>query len=385
MRNYLKKMRFILLPAALGLASCSDGDHRPALDMSALTADAACLLHPESCGACSVSFDRLSALEKCHFFDYCDGAPRGYDVVYDCLTHQDSCDTQAFDYPWLSTEQKNILISKSFGAQQSTQTTCNRSGTFRCNYGKTLQKCDGKVWNTVKECAAYCDANYGVCTEELPACTFKPGTTLSVLHWTDGDTLWARAEGAGKCNAYEYTDSEKNPGVYTWKLIRYDIRIHGIDAPECSKTQGADYYYSCIKDTRYTDDNELMGYEAWMAAKEILPEGAKFTITCDSTLKGGECGFDATDRKRRLVYLGYTAGNASHDFSVEMARRGMAFPFTEFKSSKLKEICNAKDYARSAHVGVWSLAMSDSAVFSKMGETKQDWLKSMNAKCAAAK
>ena len=254
-------------------------------------------------------------------------------------------------------------------------------GNYTC-HGKTLKKCASKKWQTVKTCQSFCNASgtNGGCTEDLPACKMKPGAKFLIRQWTDGDTLWIVPKADGTCNDQEY--SADDDGKYAWRDIRFDVRVEGIDAPECTKAQNTYFYYTCTKDTRYTNDNERMGYESWARADAMLPFKSEIIVSCEKTLNDGSCGYDAT-RHRRLAYIGYERNNASYDFATELAREGLAFANVEFASTtnKIGEICAAQKEAISAKRGLWSLSSNVNGVLNMMGKDKQKNLKNLESRC----
>ena len=281
---------------------------------------------------------------------------------------------------WVNGE--TCTVSCAGGECQACPTSCTPD-TYKCN-GLTLTKCEQQgectAWKTVKKCEAYCKAEYKTCTEDLPTCLMKPQSKGTILQWTDGDTLWVRAKTDGTCNDYEYTADSK--GVYAWRNVRFDVRVEGIDAPECRKAQNSYYYYTCVKSDAYNDENERMGYESWDAAQKLLPYNSEIIISCEKTLSDGSCGYDTT-RKRKLAYIGYERNNASYDFSTEIARQGLAFANTEFSktTSKMGAICKAQKEAMDAKIGLWSLADTVSGVLSQMGDSKQYNLKYLESDC----
>ena len=253
-------------------------------------------------------------------------------------------------------------------------TSCTE-GAYSCS-GKTLRQCKQGdngcySWTTVKNCERYCYANTGKCAEDLPTCELSNNSTATVIVWVDGDTIWVKPESNGVCNDYEYDSADAK-----WKRVRFNIRIHGIDAPECTKALDETIHYqTCTQDTRYTNDNEKYGYESWVAANELVPVNTRVTLFCDEPDKDGICPVDATGH-RDLAYVGYSKDSASYDFSTELARRGMAFANTAFDSSKLKDICAAQIEAQNAHVGIWS-----TGGLSQMGKSKRNQLKYMDEIC----
>ncbi len=153
-----------------------------------------------------------------------------------------------------------------------------------------------------------------MCTETLPTCTFTSGVQASILNWNDGDTVWVRLLSDGTCNDREWSADSK--GEYAWRNVRHHIRVLGIDAPECTKTQNKFYYYECTQDSTYTNDNERFGYESWSKVNSILPFGSSVILTCDQKdSKTGICSNDATGN-RKLSYIGYTKNNASYDIAM---------------------------------------------------------------------
>lgn len=255
-------------------------------------------------------------------------------------------------------------------------------------FGKTLNECkmvNGCLaWSPVKTCESYCVASTGVCTEDLPSCDITNGSQGKIDRWKDGDTLVVNAFSSdNSCNERKWNAEYKY-----WQQIRYDIRVHGIDAPECSKEKvtldsGRYYYYQCKKDTYYNNDNEPYGYESWLGAQSILPKNMIVTITCDNPERGGVCPLDDTDQ-RYLAYIGYSKNNASYDFSIETARAGNAFSNTNFQSKKRGAICRAQSEAQDARAGVWGTKSSISAVIDSMGKSKRSWLKNMASRCNSA-
>ena len=247
---------------------------------------------------------------------------------------------------------------------------------YSCS-GKILSKCEMLDngcygWKTAKTCERFCYADIGKCAEELPQCELTNNSKAALIEWVDGDTAWVRPIGDSKCNEYEY-DSEKQ----SWVRIRFNIRIQGIDAPECTKEFNG-RYQTCTQDTNYTNDNEIYGYEAWQAAVSLVPAETSIILTCDDPEPDGTCPVDATGH-RDLAYVGYAKGNASYDFSTELTRLGMAFSNTEFPSSKRKDICLAQKEAQDAKVGIWS-----TGGLSQMGASKRRNLSTMEARCKAA-
>lgn len=241
-------------------------------------------------------------------------------------------------------------------------------GTDNCPY-----------WETIQECDTVCSPEFGKCFDGLPACKFTNNIKATILQWTDGDTLWVRAKSDGNCNDHEYSAEQSD-----WQNIRYDIRVHGIDAPECSKQQNKYRYFTCVQNTTYyttNNQNEPYGYEAWVEAEKMLPYESEVLLSCDKTNTDGTCVFDRTE-DRYLAYIGFTQNNASYDFSTELTRKGLAFSLTKFDSSKRSDICKAQKEAMNAQRNIWSLAdHTVSGVSAKFGPSKKNWLKYMEKRC----
>ncbi len=263
-------------------------------------------------------------------------------------------------------------------------TACT-ANAYSCN-GLVLQHCEkdenGCLVNRVVEtCNTYCDALSGSCKSEAPECKLVNGSHATVVQWTDADTVWVWPKGDGGCKTKDANG----------KNIRWRLRIAGIDAPECSKAKNSFYYYTCTKDTTYTNTNERYGYEAWQWTETLLPFRSEIILTCDDVTSEGVCEFDNTSDddadedeqvyNRFLTYVGYSKNNASYDFSVEIAREGLAFSNTKFPSSKRQQICDSQKEAINAKKNIWSLGNSISDVLKKMSTTKQKGLSSMSSRC----
>lgn len=270
---------------------------------------------------------------------------------------------------------------------------CSEEGASRC-LGKSVSVCTKTAagclnWQTQKTCESACSTRSGkaICTETLPTCKLTNNSQALIRQWTDGDTVWVVPVPRADCNDYEKNSSGE------WKQVRWRLRIHGIDAPECSKAQNQFYYYTCKQDTKYTNQNDPYGYEAWDWAQKLLPFRSTVTLTCDdSDSKTGVCIYDATadddaddDQQvynRYLAYIGYEKNNTSYDFSTELAREGLAFSNTKFKSSKRTDICNASKEAQDNRKNIWSLGNGTvSSVLNEMGNTKQGLKKNMASTC----
>lgn len=286
-------------------------------------------------------------------------------------------DERTCDISCINSECSNTIIDTPEQPTQPIQENCS-VGTKRC-YGKQLQTCQANsgstAWVTDTTCQAYCMPDKFICSETLPACKLTNNRKATIFQWTDGDTVWVRAVSDGTCNDYEFVESQNK-----YMNIRYDIRIHGIDAPECYKKQNQYNYYTCVKNEDYTNTNEPFGYEAYVAAEEMLPYGYEVILTCDKTESDGTCEFDKTE-SRYLTYIGFVKNNASYDFSIELTRQGLAFSNTKFASSKRKQICTAQQEAIAAKRNIWSLGNSVSEVLSQMGESKESGLRNMQSRC----
>jgi len=239
-------------------------------------------------------------------------------------------------------------------------------GELSCSGFYTLECARGTngclSWSVRQTCSRPCI--HGKCGEALPDCQAKHGSPATLIQVTDGDTIWAMVSG-----------DDCNP-------TKRNLRIHGIDAPECTKIRNAAYYWECTPDSKYTNDNEPYGYESFLKAKQLLESGP-FTITCDSPSAEGVCPVDAYG-SRQLAYLAIVNNGVEVDFSTEMARLGLAFSFTAFSSSKRAAICAAQFEAQNKRVGVWSLASLFNGVMALMSMEKRQWLRSNQSICNAA-
>lgn len=238
---------------------------------------------------------------------------------------------------------------------------------YYCTPGSTCDKGAKCIISSTCQIGYYCPADKSPCTNGVGCvqkadCPIKSGSKATLVNVTDGDTIWVKISG-DNCNAK-----------------KYDIRLHGIDSPECTKDRQPNFYYSCIKSTSYGNDNEPWGYESWKGLSDILAGNPELTITCEEFEKDGSCGFDATDN-RRLAYIGLTYNGKYIDLATESARQGLSFARTDFNSSKLGSICSAefKDAVVNSS-GMWSQGTYDQ-VINSMGSTKKKWLKKHKTVC----
>ena len=351
----------LLSVSVLGMCACTEVEEQ----QHTLTPEEECFLFNVNCPVECVTTCELGSRQ-------CSGMS-----VQECVVGSDGCNT------WQDVEVCPKACAN--GACAECPTVCTE-GQKTC-HGKTLKECkmvNGCLnWNTVKTCQSYCVSDKGICTDDLPACEFKNGSQAKIDRWKDGDTLVVNAYSPDKtCNERKW-----NADYQYWQQIRFDVRVHGVDAPECSKAKvtqdNGSYYYECKKDTYYDNENEPYGYEAWLGAKGLVPQNMIVTLSCDDPYSDGTCPMDATDQ-RYLAYIGYSKNNASYDFSVETARAGNAFSNTNFACDKRADICRAQKEAQNNKAGLWSLGNSVDAVISKMGSTKRKWLGKMTSKCNSA-
>jgi endonuclease YncB( thermonuclease family) len=351
----------LLSVSVLGMCACTEVEEQ----QHTLTPEEECFLFNINCP--------VECAQTCELGNkQCSGMS-----VQECVVGSDGCNT------WQDVEVCPKACAN--GACAECPTVCTE-GQKTC-HGKTLKECkmvNGCLnWSTVKTCQSYCVADKGICTDDLPACEFKNGSQAKIDRWKDGDTLVVNAYSPDKtCNERKW-----NADYQYWQQIRFDVRVHGVDAPECSKAKvtqdNGSYYYECKKDTNYDNENEPYGYEAWLGAKGLVPQNMIVTLSCDDPYSDGTCPLDATDQ-RYLAYIGYSKNNASYDFSVETARAGNAFSNTNFACDKRADICRAQKEAQNNKAGLWSLGNSVDAVISKMGSTKRKWLGKMTSKCNSA-
>ncbi len=142
----------------------------------------------------------------------------------------------------------------------------------------------------------------------------------------------------------------------------YTIRMLGLSAPECDKD-----YRQTPDGSRLvcTSDDEYYGLKSYEVLRDLV-EDEQVTITCDVGANAW-CETDPFDRF--LAYLGTADGK---DASVEVARAGAGFSYTDFQSSKRAAICRAEYEARNADRGMWVLG-SVSAVLAGMHPNTRGW------------
>lgn len=181
----------------------------------------------------------------------------------------------------------------------------------------------------------------------------RNGVTAWVGHVTDGDTL----------------------GVWVGNGPRklHIVRMLGLAAPECDKKSeqtpdGNRYVCSA--------DQEYYGLASYNELKTLV-EDKTVRITCD-VAPNAPCEYDPFDR--RLAYIEIDGKDAA----VEMARRGAAFSYTVFQSSKRAQICAAEYEARAAKRGMWALG-SVSQVLARMNSDTRGWYNNHHdSRCDAA-
>lgn len=169
----------------------------------------------------------------------------------------------------------------------------------------------------------------------------------------------------------------------------YTIRFGGLAAPECLKvrtqTPGGQEY-ACTVDPnagvigsngRIVDqDSEFYGYESYLILKELV-EGKNVKISCDKSV-GEICPDDYYDRK--LAYLEIDGKNVS----VEMARLGGGFSYTDYASQKRAAICKAEDEARNAKRGMWGKYATTAELLKHMNQNTQSWYRQRDTRCSQA-
>ncbi len=224
-------------------------------------------------------------------------------------------------------------------------------GHRRCN-GTKLVECDGESYSkTVETCPSWCSDGYdgtnSSCSYYQPACTLKNGTVASIVVWNDGDTAYVYPSAEdGSC--------DNTDGLYDLWL---QIRIKGIDTPECTKKQNSNYYkkQTCVVDTNYKSTNDPYGYDAWQKAMELIPPNTTVTISCDEPDEYNNCPLDANGRA--LVYLSAN----EKDFGSEMIKAGLAMPNLSklpYLNANERAICEGLKTAISARENIYSVCTS---------------------------
>jgi len=143
----------------------------------------------------------------------------------------------------------------------------------------------------------------------------------------------------------------------------YNVRLSGINAPECikgqSRTPTGEWRFACIR------DDEFYGMASYEGIK-LLAADRDVRVTCDHTSPGHWCPTDAFGR-----YLAYLEIDGD-DLAIRMAWHGYAFSYTTFFSSKRAEICAASYDAREKRRGMWSAGTVEQ-VIAGMSEQTQSW------------
>lgn len=165
------------------------------------------------------------------------------------------------------------------------------------------------------------------------------GINVTIVHVTDGDTLYV----------------VKKPGGWANR-----IRLKGLNAPECKKErkQGSSFQ-------QCRADDEIFGLESYKIAKGLgTGTFRKAKVVC--VMKNNECEKD--DFGRYLAYLELPDGK---DLSEAIIRAGAGWAFTSFSARKLKQLCEAEADAIKAKQGMWSKGRA--AVKSGMHNSTRSW------------
>lgn len=202
---------------------------------------------------------------------------------------------------------------------------------------------------------------------ELPEGTTAPwpgtishGAVIKVEHVIDGDTI-------------------RNP------LASQDnIRLLGMDAPECAK-HNANNGLSCDpNNTTYTVEagakypNEPYGAESGQALKDLIALNPNVRIACK--MVGNECERDLY--KRFLAWIVVETPDGPVDASYYIIEQGLGWTYTSFPTENMAMYCKAEDEAIAARRGMWKDGF-DAAYAAVTPETRR-WYQSRNEKCRKA-
>ncbi len=225
-------------------------------------------------------------------------------------------------------------------------------------------------------------------TEADTVCRMKNGSKAKVLLVQDGDTFKLMLTNDGKCQA-----TTKSNTIVT-------VRIHGLDCPECLKSQVTStidstysaqscdaektspcsnsnlYDYTTLEDCQ--NHNERGGYEAAEFAKQLIyseENNAEVEIACETVSStDATCLLDNT-RSRYLAYIGVKSNQATIDLGKAIISEGLGLPFTAFTSQRTEEYCAAESDAISNKKGFWANGNSfENAAKASFGTDKLLWL-----------
>lgn len=164
------------------------------------------------------------------------------------------------------------------------------------------------------------------------------GVEVRVTHVTDGDTLYAVTQ------------------TGAWA---HQMRLGGVNAPECKKTRVGSFM-ACVA------DDEFYGLEAYKELKKLVATqgGAKLKISCK--MSGSEC--EKGDFGRFLVYLQHPDG---YDVAEKLIAAGAAWSYTKFASDKRASYCKAEAAAIRGKLGMWKQGRP--SVKNGMSTTTKNW------------
>lgn len=152
------------------------------------------------------------------------------------------------------------------------------------------------------------------------------------------------------------------------------VRLKGIDAPECNKSEKSHGRWSCDPSNRQlSGDGEYFGVEAWRKLEGAV-EGAVVRIACKT--KDGACETDIYDR-----FLAWVVVDGSTDMSLELAESGRAWTYTSFPTDNLAVYCRGENRARSQGRGMWA---HPAKIKDALNDSTKRWYRRRDAICRDA-
>ncbi len=151
--------------------------------------------------------------------------------------------------------------------------------------------------------------------------TISHGAFVKIEHVIDGDTV--RNPLAGQDN----------------------IRLLGMDAPECAKRKVALGMECDPSNTNYTVEagakfpNEPYGAESGQALKDLIALNPEVRIVCK--MVGNECERDLY--KRFLAWIVVETPDGPVDASYSIISQGLGWTYTSFPTENMALYCNAED------------------------------------------
>ncbi len=187
--------------------------------------------------------------------------------------------------------------------------------------------------------------------------TISHGALVKIAHVIDGDTV-------------------QNP-----LNAQRNIRLLGMDAPECSKRKVEGGMECDPNDTNYTVEsgvqypNEPYGAESGQALKDLIAINPEVRIACK--MAGGECERDKYNRF--LAWIVVETPDGPVDASYYIIEQGLGWTYTSFPTENMAMYCTAEDDAIAQKRGMWKDGFT--AAYGAVTPETRRWYQYRNGRC----